>query len=550
MADNSTNDNTNLQPDPQETLDANGGTPDVTPSALVGNSTAPDLSSPAVMPNPQSPGSPEEQDMDNETPVDRTNPMTGNGGMWTQILQGALAGLAGQQQHGRSSFANGMIGGAKGAEVLLAQQRQQQQQDLENSQKSQQLDDEHQTANARLAYMHTQLHILDTQYDLMPKNMQDVIDQESMKQGALLEHEGNQPINSKPLSYVDAKNLLATQMQSDQNAPFSNIMTENTDGTFNVYHIGDPTKMNTQPIDVTTGYHMDKDGNPQFETTTMPAGTVRISDALASHTAVAARASAEQNATYQKQQQAEFQEKLNVKQQRDELPIKLQEEKAKQAVTDGDPSALAQLLVDGDVAPSQVISSRKPEVAQQAFSAAKKLNPNWNAQQAEGYFKVASNPGQAQFFGSANSLLDHGGTLDQLQGAYNQLPNGQIPAINAAVDWTTGQVGGKTPSGFQATAIGLADDYAKVMGGGQGTDSARNEILKTIMASSSPAQMKQTLTNMRAAVTSQVGARIGTNPIARKMYGQNLPAQSPQSTQTPSNPDAVQALINKHAGGQ
>lgn len=130
MADDSTNDNTNLQPDPQETLDANGGTPDVTPSALTGGSTVPDVSSPAVMPNPQSPGSPEEQDMDTQTSGGQNatsgaadGAQGGSGSMWQRILQGALAGLAGQQQHGRSSVANGIIGGAKGAEVVQQQQQ-------------------------------------------------------------------------------------------------------------------------------------------------------------------------------------------------------------------------------------------------------------------------------------------------------------------------------------------------------------------------------------------------------------------------------------------
>jgi hypothetical protein len=257
----------------------------------------------SVMPNPQSPGSPEEQEADAEGSA--PTPRGGSGSLWENILMGALGGLAGQTPRGRSSIANGAIEGAKGGQASNQQQFENQQAAQKLQIQQTQQDDEHQIANARLAYMHTQQHMLDTQYANMPKNMQDVIDQESQKQGALLESQGNQPINGGDhVGYTAAKNLLSAQMSSDQTTPFSNVMTKNTDGTFNVYHIGDPTKMNTAPIDVTTGYHMDDKGNPVFETTSMPAGTVKISDALASHTAVAARASAEQNAVYQKKQEA------------------------------------------------------------------------------------------------------------------------------------------------------------------------------------------------------------------------------------------------------
>ena len=87
------------------------GAPDVTPAALVSGSSAPDVSSPAVMPSPQSPGSPDEQ----QTDTDTSGPQNGTGGggsMWTRILQGALTALAGVPQHGRSSFANGADHGA------------------------------------------------------------------------------------------------------------------------------------------------------------------------------------------------------------------------------------------------------------------------------------------------------------------------------------------------------------------------------------------------------------------------------------------------------
>jgi hypothetical protein len=276
--------------------------------------------------------------------------------------------------------------------------------------------------------------------------------------------------------------------------------------------------------------HTDVNGNPDADPATVKAlnGSVGfLQNALDDVNASKNKQAAAQIA-------AETPVKIAQQQQMDKarLPFDLARIKAEEAVKDGDPKAAGALLFNGDVAPSQIANARKPAFAQQAFTEAKNLaqqsGTHWDAQSAEGYFKTASSPTNVQFFGSANSLLDKGGTIDQLMAAYEELPNGRIPIINKAVNWADKTVGGKAPAGFQATAIGLADDYAKVMGGGQGSDSARNEILQSIMMSSSKGQMSATLAGMRAAVTSQVSSRFGNNPVMRRMYGNNV-APPPQA---------------------
>jgi hypothetical protein len=204
------------------------------------------------------------------------------------------------------------------------------------------------------------------------------------------------------------------------------------------------------------------------------------------------------------------------------LPYELAKTKAEQSVKDGDPNATAQLLVNGDVAPSQITSGRNGEFATRAFAAAKQLNPTWNSQTAEGYYKAAGASQNVTFFGSAKSLTDQNGTLDQLQNAYNALPNGQIPRLNKIADWTSAAAGGGSTAAFAQTAIGVADDYAKVMGGGQGSDSAREEVLRSFAQSHSPAQMQAAIQAARLAVDSQMNSRIGTNPVMRRMYGDQL----------------------------
>jgi hypothetical protein len=233
------------------------------------------------------------------------------------------------------------------------------------------------------------------------------------------------------------------------------------------------------------------------------------------------------------------------------LPFDLAKTKAEEAIKDGDPNAAAQLLVNGDVAPSQIISSRKPAFAQQAFSAAKQLDPNWNSQTAEAYYKTASSPTNVTFFGSAKSLTDQGGTLDQLQQAYNKLPNGRIPALNKFSDWAAAASGSGATAAFAQTAIGVADDYSKVMGGGQGSDTSRDQVLESFARSGSGAQMAGAIGAARQAVDSQMSSRIGQNPVMRRMYGSGLlihvtdPKGTDQVFRTQQQADAYRKAIGQ-----
>ena len=200
---------------------------------------------------------------------------------------------------------------------------------------------------------------------------------------------------------------------------------------------------------------------------------------------------------------------------------------AEQAIADGDPVAAGKLLHDGIVAPSQIISARKPEFAQKAFSAAASYGDGWNAQKAEGEFKVASSPSNVAFFGSAKSLTDPGGTLDQLKAAAKDIPQNQIPVFNTVADAIKASTGSGPVAKYAALALGVADDYSKVMGGGQGSDTSRTQALNLIAAKQSPEQRDASIEGIRGAVGSQTNSRIGNNPVLRKMYGDTVTEKKP-----------------------
>jgi hypothetical protein len=211
-----------------------------------------------------------------------------------------------------------------------------------------------------------------------------------------------------------------------------------------------------------------------------------------------------------------------------ELSIDKMKKEAAQAIADGDPVAAGQMLHDGVVAPSQIISARKPEFAQKAFAAAAGFGDGWNAQKAEADYKVASSPAQVQFFGSSKSLTDKGGTLDQLTAAGKDIPQNKIPVFNTIADAVRASTGSGPVAKYAAVALGVADDYAKVMGGGQGSDSAREQALKIISAAQSPEQRAAAVEGIRGAVGSQAGSRIGNNTVLQRMYG-NSGGEAPKT---------------------
>ena len=209
-----------------------------------------------------------------------------------------------------------------------------------------------------------------------------------------------------------------------------------------------------------------------------------------------------------------------------EIPGKLQlsvmEKKAQEAITDGDPGEAAKLLISGDVAPAQLVSSRKPAFAQQAFTAAKSMSPGWSAVKADADFTIAKSPAQVAFFGSAKSLTDPGGTLDQLKAAAKDIPQNQFPVFNSFADAAKAALGSGPIAKYAAILVGAADDYSKVMGGGQGSDASRNQGVGLVPAKASPEARDGAIDGIRGAVNSQINSRIGNNSILKKMYGGNL----------------------------
>jgi hypothetical protein len=205
-------------------------------------------------------------------------------------------------------------------------------------------------------------------------------------------------------------------------------------------------------------------------------------------------------------------------------PLKIQltqaEQEARQKAMQGDPDVAGKLLSSGALTLAELKTrGSTPQFIEQATLAAQKYKPDYSASDEVIAEQVAKSQTANQFFGSANSLIQKGGTLDQLEKLAKNIPQNQLPALNTVEDWQKLATGKGPLAGYAATALGVADDYGKVMGGGTASDSARTMALHLFSQAASPEQRAQAIQATRDAVQSQRDSRIGNNQFLKRQYG-------------------------------
>ncbi len=205
-------------------------------------------------------------------------------------------------------------------------------------------------------------------------------------------------------------------------------------------------------------------------------------------------------------------------------PLKIQqaaaEAEARQKAMQGDPAAAGQLLANGSLTLADLKTrGSTAKFIEQATMEAQKIDPKYNPADEIIAEHVAKSSTANQFFGSANSLIGKGGTLDQLEELGKKIPQHDWPVINTFDDWQKLARGKGPLAGYAATALGVADDYGKVMGGGNASDHARDAALNLFSKAASPEQRAQAIAATRNAVLSQRDGRIGTNKFLKREYG-------------------------------
>jgi len=199
--------------------------------------------------------------------------------------------------------------------------------------------------------------------------------------------------------------------------------------------------------------------------------------------------------------------------------IKAREARNQQIVNQGSPDDAGKLLANRSLTLSELKSRQvTPAFIAEAVKAAQKYDPNYKAADADAQAKIAGSAANQQFFGNTDSLLVKGGTLDQLDKTYDALGNTQIPIINKIENLRKAAVGSGPLAAAYAAQLGVADDGSKVMTGGVGSDTSRQQFLDIINANLSPEGRKAAIAQIRAQITSQRNGRVGTNPYMKDMY--------------------------------
>jgi hypothetical protein len=197
---------------------------------------------------------------------------------------------------------------------------------------------------------------------------------------------------------------------------------------------------------------------------------------------------------------------------------------ADDAIKNGDVDEVARELVANKVTRSELQTRGLTEAfVQKALAKARELDADYSYPRQEGWLNAAKAPQQATFFGNVNSLMADNGTIDQLMEAGTKISDHDFQILNKMKNWYSLQSGQPGIAGYSGTVVGIADDYAKVMGGGVGSDKAREMILNLINPNASPEQRKSAAEAIRGAVRSQAEGRLGQNPFMWSMYGDLVP---------------------------
>jgi hypothetical protein len=197
--------------------------------------------------------------------------------------------------------------------------------------------------------------------------------------------------------------------------------------------------------------------------------------------------------------------------------------RVKQAAQDGDPNLLAQGLVNGDVAWSQIVSTRRPEFAAAAFKAANDLSvaqtgKPFSATVNETNFKQATNPQVQSKLKMIEGMTEKGGSIDIAQNAAAKLPGFNEKTANRVFNAVKGEFGNPAISNFQTAMIGLADEYSQVMGSGAGTDTSRQQALDILHDGYSKGQLAGAIAVMKADINARQKALIGDNPTLKQLF--------------------------------
>ena len=197
-------------------------------------------------------------------------------------------------------------------------------------------------------------------------------------------------------------------------------------------------------------------------------------------------------------------------------------------------------LAEGDLDPSQVPKRGNANIAISQLAnlySQEKYGKPFSPAQAQIDFNYAHDPQTQNLMKNLQTLTGDGknpGTLDILRQKAAALGNATLPALNDIKQWASLESGHPQLVGFRTAALDAVDMYAKVMGGGTGTDKGRDMASQLMQKNFSPAQFNEAFSTLQQTLNSRQGAIVGGNRYMAKQYPQQPSGGQQQGTQEPT----------------
>jgi hypothetical protein len=255
-----------------------------------------------------------------------------------------------------------------------------------------------------------------------------------------------------------------------------------------------------------------------------------------------------------------------VKKERDLIPIKVAtaggEAKARAAAMatsskneDGswNPASIPVSLVEANMDPSQ-LSKRGTDYNQKlqdanAYSLQKYGRP-FDIAQATTDYKQANNPQVQSMLKMVGAMSAPNGELAIAVNAAKALPQLNSGMLNKVFNITETQFGSDSVTNFHTAMIGFSDLYAKVMGGGAGTDALRQSAMDVLKDGYSHGQIAGSIKVLQQQIEARKAQMIGENPYLRKQFGGQAQVPNTNNVQAPPASLLKEGVNTKFANGQ
>jgi hypothetical protein len=200
------------------------------------------------------------------------------------------------------------------------------------------------------------------------------------------------------------------------------------------------------------------------------------------------------------------------------------------------PASIPVALVEANMDPSQ-LSKRSADYNQKlqdanAYSLQKYGKP-FDIAQATTDFKQANNPQVQAMLKMVGAMSAPNGELAIAVNASKALPQLNSSLANKVFNIAETQFGSDAVTNFHTAMIGFSDLYAKVMGGGVGTDALRQSAMDVLKDGYSHGQIAGSIKVLQQQIEARRDQMIGNNPYLRKQFGGSTPARANNTASPP-----------------